>query len=45
MIITPIIDELIPELETFCKKCYHLGYINNASLKAMKYEWCKEQGE
>ena len=45
MIIVPITDELIPELEIFCKKCYHLGYINNETLKAMKYEWCKEQGE
>lgn len=45
MIITPIIDELIPELEIFCEKAKELGYTNNSSLKAMKYEWCKEQGE
>ena len=45
MIITPINDELIPELEMFCKKCYHLGYTNNASIEAMRYDWCKENGE
>ncbi len=45
MIIVPLIDELIPELEIFCDKAKELGYTNNSSLKAMKYEWCKEQGE
>ncbi len=45
MIIIPIIDELIPELEVFCQKAWQLGYTNNASLKAMKYDWCKENGE
>ena len=45
MIIVPLIDELIPELEIFCDKAKELGYTNNSSLKAMKYKWCKEQGE
>jgi len=45
MIITPIINELIPELETFCNEAEVLGYNNNSSLKAMKYEWCKDYGE
>ena len=45
MIIVPLIDELIPELEIFCDKAKELGYTNNSSLKAMKYDWCKEQGE
>jgi hypothetical protein len=35
----------MPELEIFCEKAKELGYTNNSSLKAMKYEWCKEQGE
>lgn len=45
MIITAITDDLIPKLETFCTKAKALGYENNSSLKAMKYDWCKEQGE
>tara|TARA_B100000809_G_C14787706_1_gene405417 strand:+ start:74 stop:622 length:549 start_codon:yes stop_codon:yes gene_type:complete len=45
MKIVPIIDELLPKLETFCKEAEELGYTNNSSLKAMKYKWCKEQGE
>jgi hypothetical protein len=45
VIVIPITDELIPELETFCIKCKVFGYTNNASLKAMRYDWCKENGE
>jgi len=45
MKIVPITDELLPKLEIFCKEAGELGYNNNSSLKAMKYEWCKEQGE
>ena len=45
MIIIPINDELIPELEVFCKKAKELGYTNNSSLKLMRYDWCKENGE
>ena len=45
MIIIPINDELIPELEVFCKKAKELGYVNNSSLKLMRYDWCKENGE
>ena len=40
-----ITDDLIPQLEVFCKKALILGYENNSSLKAMKYDWCKEHGE
>ena len=45
MKIVPITQELLPKLEVFCKKVEELGYTNNASLKAMKYDWCKELGE
>jgi|TARA_B110000438_G_scaffold297032_1_gene342705 hypothetical protein len=45
VIIIPINDELIPELEVFCKKAKELGYVNNSSLKLMRYDWCKENGE
>ena len=45
MIVVPITDELIPELEVFCKKAEELGYTNNASIKLMRYDWCKENGE
>lgn len=45
MKILPITDDLLPKLETFCKQAKELGYTNNSSLKAMKYEWCKEWGE
>ena len=40
-----ITDQLLPKLETFCKEAEELGYTNNSSLKAMKYEWCKDYGE
>ena len=45
MIITTINDELIPKLETFCASAKKLGYENNSSLKAMKFDWCKQNGE
>ena len=45
MKIVPITDELLPELHVFCDKAKELGYQNNISPKAMKYDWCKEQGE
>jgi len=45
MKILPITDDLLPKLETFCNQAKELGYTNNSSLKAMKYEWCKEWGE
>ena len=45
MIVQPITTELIPQLEAFCKEAKALGYTNNSSLKAMKYDWCKENGE
>jgi len=40
-----ITDELVPALEIFCKKAKQLKYENNSSLKAMKFDWCKENGE
>jgi hypothetical protein len=43
--ITTINDDHIPLLENFCKKAKELGYENNSSLAAMKYDWCKEHGE
>ena len=45
MIITTITDDLIPALEVFCFKAKQLKYENNSSLKAMKFDWCKERGE
>jgi len=45
MKIVPITDELLPKLETFCQEAEELGYNNNSSLKAMKYDWCKDYGE
>ena len=45
MQIKVITDDLIPQLEVFCKQAEKLGYQNNSSLKAMKYNWCKERGE
>ena len=37
MQIKVITDDLIPQLEVFCKQAEKLGYQNNSSLKAMKY--------
>ena len=45
MIVEPITDDLIPRLEIFCRECKKLGYTNNANLKRMKFDWCKENGE
>ena len=45
MKIVPITDELIPALEVFCQKAKEQGYINNSSLKAMRFKWCKKVGE
>ena len=39
--VTPLMDSA---LKRFCDKCNELGYKNNDSLKAMKYEWLLEQG-
>lgn len=45
MIIQTIEENNHNELIAFCKKCNELGYKNNSSLKAMKYDWCKTVGE
>jgi len=37
-------DSDIHDVLTFCSKCYPLGYKNNTSLVAMKWEWCLENG-
>lgn len=43
--VTTITDELIPNLETFCQEAKKLGYVNNSSLKEMRFEKTKEWGE
>ena len=45
MIITTITTDHIHKLENFCLKAKKLGYENNSSLKAMKFDWCKQNGE
>ena len=45
MIIVPITDNLKPKLRAFCQKSKDLGYENNASLDAMKFDWCQEIGK
>ena len=35
----------LDQVKKFCLSCDELGYGNNNSLKAMKFEWCKEIGE
>ena len=32
------------DLEDFCFKCRRLGYHNNSSLRAMKLDWCIDNG-
>ena len=39
-----ITDELVC-FTTVLQKAKQLKYENNSSLKAMKFDWCKEQGE
>lgn len=38
-------EETLDQLKQFCLVCDTLGYHNNNSLSAMKYNWCKEIGE
>lgn len=45
MIITKITEDSLPMLENFCAKCKDLGYENNSSLKNMKLDWCRSNGE
>ena len=45
MIILPITDNLKPKLRSFCQKAKELGYQNNSSLEAMKFDWCHELGK
>ena len=45
MIIVPITDNLKPKLRAFCQKAKELGYQNNSSLEAMKFDWCQELGK
>jgi hypothetical protein len=44
LITTPFTDTHILKLEEFCKKCEQVGYDNNKSLKAMRLDWCLENG-
>lgn len=44
MIYTTLIDQVTPELETYISECNKLGYKNNSSLKAMKFDWCLDNG-
>jgi len=37
-------DQYINQVEKFCLSCKEHGYKNNESLKAMKLEWCLDQG-
>lgn len=38
------INPPISDIRIFCESCSHLGYNNNSSLKAMKYDWCLDNG-
>ena len=38
-------DNLKPKLRSFCQKAEALGYENNSSLDAMKFDWCQEIGK
>lgn len=39
-------NNYLTDLEKFCKACDAYGYVNNASLNAMKVNWCLEnQGQ
>ena len=45
MRIVPITDNLIPALEIFCQQAKDIGYENNTSLEAMKFNWCNDWGK
>lgn len=38
------LTRVTPDLEHFIHRCDQMGYKNNNSLKAMKFEWCLENG-
>lgn len=44
LITTPYYDSDIHGLEMFCKQCKRIGYANNQSIKAMRLDWCLENG-
>ena len=44
MKIETITNNLKPKLRSFCQKAKALGYVNNSSLDAMKFDWCQEIG-
>jgi hypothetical protein len=44
MIYTTKLTSPTPQLMNFLTQCDSLGYKNNNSLKAMKFEWCLEEG-
>jgi hypothetical protein len=37
-------EQDIPEIENFCNICKTLGYRNNESMEAMKFDWCQKNG-
>lgn len=44
MIETKSLKEVTPELVEFIEECDKLGYKNNNSLEAMRFNWCLESG-
>lgn len=44
MIKTVTLDSATPELMEFIDRCAELGFKNNTSLDAMKFDWCLETG-
>jgi hypothetical protein len=44
MLDTIRLTEFTPQLETFCEACASMNYTNNASRKAIKFDWCLEEG-
>ncbi|MDB4348979.1 hypothetical protein OAA64_01495 [bacterium] len=44
MIKTEQLHNVTPELITFIDECNNLGYKNNNSLEAMKFQWCLDEG-
>lgn len=43
IVIRKLVDEDIPQLIIFCQKCQELGYKNNGSLEALKFQFVKDR--
>ena len=39
-----LFEKDVDKIQAFCDSCKDRGFTNNQSLKAMKFEWCLEQG-